>query len=422
MEKLRVIARRELLRIASLNSLSVILKIATGLVTSKVIALFIGPAGMALTGNLRNFLTSVETISTLGFQNGIVKYTTDANSEEALKRVISTVAISLLGIVAILSIILFFGASAFSIMIFDDSREYDFVFRILALALPWYVASMLMVSVLNGLGKFRSVISINMIGNLLSLVVSVVLIYRYRTAGALAASVIAPALMFFVTIFFARQTIGISIFKDFSFDRKLIRNLSEYSLMALFSAVFAPLVFVAIRNHVIDRCGIVEAGWWDGILRISSYYMLFLSTLLAVYFLPNLAKSERLEGMKPVFWNYFQWILPPFAFGLVLLFFARELVIQILFTDDFRGMSNLFFWQLTGDFLKAAALILGYAFFARKLTLAFIVTESFSLTVLWFSSITLSDAYGVEGIVMAHALTYLIYLLVLIWYFRKSLF
>src|SRR5690606_17191281 len=139
MEKLRVIARRELLRIASLNSLSVILKIATGLVTSKVIALFIGPAGMALTGNLRNFLTSVETISTLGFQNGIVKYTTDANSEEALKRVISTVAISLLGIVAILSIILFFGASAFSIMIFDDSREYDFVFRILALALPWYV-------------------------------------------------------------------------------------------------------------------------------------------------------------------------------------------------------------------------------------------------------------------------------------------
>src|SRR5690606_20900264 len=161
-----------------------------------------------------------------GFQNGIVKYTTDANSEEALKRLISTVAISLLGIVAILSIILFFGASAFSIMIFDDSREYDFVFRILALALPWYVASMLMVSVLNGLAKFRSVISINMIGNLLSLVVSVVLIYRYRTAGALAASVIAPALMFFVTIFFARQTIGISIFKDFSFDRKLIRNLS----------------------------------------------------------------------------------------------------------------------------------------------------------------------------------------------------
>jgi PST family polysaccharide transporter len=39
------------------------------------------------------------------------------------------------------------------------------------------------------------------------------------------------------------------------------------------------------------------------------------------------------------------------------------------------------FWQLVGDVLKVASLILGYQFFAKKLTVAFIVTELLSLSI-----------------------------------------
>ncbi|HBK83540.1 MAG TPA: O-antigen translocase, partial [Flavobacterium sp.] len=45
------IAKKELLKITSLNSVSVFFKIIIGFITSKVIALFIGPSGMALVGN-----------------------------------------------------------------------------------------------------------------------------------------------------------------------------------------------------------------------------------------------------------------------------------------------------------------------------------------------------------------------------------
>ena len=40
---------------ASLNSISVIVKIIAGFLTSKALALFVGSEGMALVGNLRNF-------------------------------------------------------------------------------------------------------------------------------------------------------------------------------------------------------------------------------------------------------------------------------------------------------------------------------------------------------------------------------
>ena len=78
----KTIKRTPLFKVASLNSVSVILKIAIGVITSKVLAVFIGPSGLALTGNLKNFLTSVESIATLGFQNGIVKYVVDAKNDE----------------------------------------------------------------------------------------------------------------------------------------------------------------------------------------------------------------------------------------------------------------------------------------------------------------------------------------------------
>ena len=96
-------------------------------------------------------------------------------------------------------------------------------------------------------------------------------------------------------------------------------------------------------------------------------------------------------------------------------------IIQVLFTKQFLPVSKLFFWQLIGDTFKAASFILGYQFYAKKLTKAFIFFELFSLAVLYFSSIYFISIYQIEGVVMAYAVTYGIYLGSLSIYFRKSL-
>jgi len=105
-----------------------------------------------------------------------------------------------------------------------------------------------------------------------------------------------------------------------------------------------------------------------------------------------------------------------------LIYFSRFFIIKLLFTNSFIPVTALFFWQLLGDIFKVASLILGFQFFAKKLTLAFIVSELFSLGVLYFSSHYLILNFGIQGIVMAQALDNFIYLLILIIYFRKSLF
>ncbi len=419
----KAIIRTPLFKITSLNGISVFIKIIMGLITSKILAVFVGPSGMALVGNFRNFLTTIENISTLGFQNGIVKYVVEAKDHNAqLKKIITTVSISLILISVILSSILFFFSKDLNAYIFGNSFEYSFVFRALALVLPWYAISIFFLSIINGLGRFKRVIYSNIIGNSIGLLVSILMILEYKTFGALLSIVITPSLLFFVTFYFISKEFD--FFKTLSFDSfdfKIIKKLSSYSLMALVSSVLGPLVFLTIRKNVIDTVGIEQAGFWETMTRISNYYLMFIATILTVYFFPKLASAKDTLASKKVFWSYYKGIMPLFMIVLVVIYLCRELLIQLLFTKDFLGVSPLFFWQLIGDFFKAGSLILGYQFFAKKLTVAFIVTEISSLFIMYVFSIYFVTLFGIEGVVIAHALTYFIYWIVLGFYFRKNL-
>ena len=82
MKFLKEIATKPLFKVTSLNGISILIKFLIGFITSKVIAVFVGPSGMALVGNLRNFLTTTEAFASLGFENGVVKYVAEQKDEK----------------------------------------------------------------------------------------------------------------------------------------------------------------------------------------------------------------------------------------------------------------------------------------------------------------------------------------------------
>jgi len=412
-----------LFKVTSLNGISVLVKIVTGFVTSKIIAVFLGPSGMALVGNFRNFITAVENIGTVGFQNGIIKYVADFhNKEDSLKSFLATVTTIIFIVVLLLSGVLFFTADYWNVKLFGAHFQHDTIFKTLAFCLPWYIGSILLTSVLNGLEAYGKVIQINIIGNVLGMLLSLGLIYQYKEFGALLAIVMAPTIVFLVTVFYLYKKLNYFKISFSNLNSTFLKNLSEYSLMALVSAVLGPIVLLSLRNTVIHTISYEAAGYWEALVRISSYYFLFLSTILTVYYLPKLSKSESEAATKKLFWSYFKGIIPFFIIGLVVLYFSRVYLIPLLFSHDFQPVSDLFFWQFIGDVFKAISLILGYQFFAKKLTKAFIISEVFSFAVLWISGRYLMSVFGIEGIVMANAVTYAVYLITLTVYFRKSLF
>ena len=423
MKFLKSIFKDSLFKFVTLNSLSVALKIGIGFVTSKCLAVFVGASGMAFVGNFRNFLSSTEAISTLGLESGIVTYVSEnKNNATIFRKVVSTAFFSLLSICFLVSLTLYFASSYFDLKLFEGRLQFQFVIQILAVVLPFYIGNIFFVAIINGLGNFKKVLYVSIFGSILGLIFSMLLISNFKIQGALLSLIFAPSLLIGFSFFQLNKQIAIfEIIKFEYFDFSILKNFSSFTLMAMVSSVFGPLVLIAIRTMIIDKLGLQQAGFYEAISRISSYYLLFILSILSIYFLPKMAQSKSYKDDKILTVQYLKGVLPVFGLGLILVYFARFFIVKTLFTSEFIPTTNLFFWQLIGDFLKAASFVLAFQFYAKKLTKAFIFFELLSLSIQYFATCFFMEQFQIEGIVMAHAYTYLIYLVVLCIYFRKSL-
>lgn len=413
-----------LIKVASLNSVSLITKIVGGLLTSNAIAHFIGPEGMALIGNLRNFLYSIQSIATLGLYNGVVKYVAEFknNTLELSKTISSAFYLGFISTVVV-SFLCYFNADAINDIIFPEYNDYAYVIKVLAIALPFYTLNLFSFSILNGFSKFKILIIINIIGQIMGVAVTLILIYKNRIDGALISIAISESLIFLITLVgIINQRTLMPLIKVKSVRFSTVKKLSSFSIMALFSAIVIPFVAIAIRSYIIDHVGFKEAGFWEGMNRISNYYLMFVSSLLTLYILPRLSEIDNAKEFRNEVFNFYKTIIPIFAFGLFLIYLFRTYIITIVFSSEFKPMEELFLWQLLGDFVKVLSIVIAYQFLAKKMFWHYMITEAFSVIILYLSSILFIDMYGVKGANIAHFVTYVLYYGVILLIFSSSLF
>ena len=66
--------KNDLIKVFSLTALSTSVKMVTALITTKVVAIIVGPSGVALLGQLTNFVTIILNLASGGINNAITKY------------------------------------------------------------------------------------------------------------------------------------------------------------------------------------------------------------------------------------------------------------------------------------------------------------------------------------------------------------
>jgi PST family polysaccharide transporter len=413
-----------LIKVAQFNSASIITKIVAGILTSKAIAVFIGVEGMALIGNLRNFLSAIQSIAILGFYKGLVKYISEfKNNALELSKTLSTAYYFGFFSTILLSFICYYNAEGINNLLFSSNFNYSYIIKILAFALPFYALNMFCFAIINGFKKYKILYIINIIGQILGLLITLLLIYQGKIDGALTAVVIAPSLIFLITLVGIVNRRGlISSVKISNVDYNILNKLAPFSLMALVTTVGLPLIYIVIRNYIIDTVGIKEAGYWEAMNRISDYYLMFVSSLITLYVLPRFSEITNKNEFKSEIISLYKSLVPIFALGLFLIYLLRPFIIRIVFTKAFLPVENLFGWQLLGYFVKILSMIIAYQFIAKKMFMHFIIIEFFLVVIIYFSSVYLVDVFGVEGVVLAHFISYLMYFGMVILMFNSSLF
>ncbi len=413
-----------LIKVTSLKTAAILTRMIAGILTSKAIAVFIGAEGLALIGNLRNFVSSIQSVAILGFYKGAVKYIADYKENIVrLSRTISTVYY--IGFVSsiLVSLLCYFNAESINNIIFPNYNSYGYVIKIFAIVLPFYSLNMFSFSIMNGFSKYKILIIINIIGQILGVSITLLLIFQRKLEGALVSVVIAESLIFLITlvgIINRRSLTPLIQVKYVSFS--YFKRLSSYSVMALFSAVMLPIVALAIRSYIIENIGYKDAGFWEAMTRISKYYLMMVSSLMALYILPRLSEINTAKAFKKEVFGFYKTIIPILLLGFSLIYLLKPYIITIVFSEEFEPVENLFLWQLLGDFLKVLSMVIAYQFLAKKMFWHYVVTEAFLIIILYTTSIYFIKMFGVEGAVIGHFVSYLMYYGVILLIFRSSLF
>ena len=395
----------------------------TGLVSVKVVAAIIGPAGVALVGQLQNFSTIAMQLASGGINNGITKYVAEYHdNEEKTRSYIGTalwITIVCSISVGLLMILLHRQLSEWIML----SPEYGYVFVIFGFTVLLYALNSMLISIVNGFKEFGRYVRINIANSLVGLVFTVMFAWTMGLRGALISAVTYQSIMFFVTLWMIRRLPWVErrIIRE-KFDRLVAKDYFKFSLMALTSAAVVPVSQMLLRGYVITQISPMEAGWWEGMNRISNMYLMVITSSFGVYYLPRLSELSDTKELRREIFKAYKVLVPMMLGGFVLIYLLRFIVIRILFTPEFMPMSKLFGWQLAGDFFKISSWLLAYLMVAKSMTRKFIATEIiFSLLYVVLGLLFVRYNNSVVGLNQAYLINYVLYMGCMIWFFKKTI-
>lgn len=412
-----------LIKTSLLNAIAVTIKVFTLLGLNKVLAIYVGPAGYAAIGNLQNALQMLTTFAGGSISNGVVKYTAEYYDNELKQRLVWRTAgtISLFG-----SIINGLFISIFSRQIsqwFLKDEKFSSVFIWFSITLVFFVFNTLLLAILNGKKEIHYYISANIAGSIFSVIITSLLAMKLGLYGALTALAIYPSLSFIITLIICYKT---DWFK-FSYllgkiNKETTINLSKYIIMALTSAACVPVSHILVRNHLGATFGWNSAGYWEAIWRLSTAYLMLITTTLSLYYLPRLSEIKKIKDLKTEIMKCYKIILPLVATCGIAMFLLRDFIIELLFTADFAPMRELFALQMIGDIFKIGSWLLSFVLVSRAMIKIFVVTEVLFSLIFIALTYLFTKKFGLEGVILAYTINYALYWLAMSIIIKQTVF
>ena len=401
-----------LLKMTSLNAAVIGIRLVISLFVQREIFEIVGKAGYAKIGSLRNLMQILTSVTSFGVFNGIVKYVAEYKDDKPeLQKLFSTTFVfATVGSIISIIFLLWFAEPMSERFFF--TKDYTFIIKLVALIVPCIAIQRVFNGVVNGLSKYKHFAKIEMAAYLLSVGLTLYMLYIDQLDGVLIAIAVTPAIQLSVMIFFFIRVLREYVqFSKLNFKVPYLKNLMAFALMSFFSTVLLNQLEIEIRRVITLKITEEAAGVWTGLTYVSKNYMVFSNALFTLYVIPAFAAIHTATGFKKEVKNIYKTLLPLFGLGMLLVYFGRHIIIFLIYPDA-PEMAPLFKWQLLGDFVRLASLILAHQFIAKKLVGYFIATELLSLGLFFGLSYYLVDDYGVEGVPMAHFLRFIIYFVV----------
>ena len=410
-----------LIKTSFYTSISTAINFISGFIVVKVVAVKIGPKGIAYVGQFQNTTAILTMLATAAITTGVVKYLAQHKSDPVKSlQIINTAFLIVFFSSLIISLFVMLTSSYLSEAAFK-TKDFWIVYFLFGLFTAAISFNIIFSAILNGLQEIRKFTILNICSSLIGVVITVIFAHTLGLEGVLIASTATAIIVFFINIYLFNK-LGIKWKPDFkSWDKKVVKMLSAFSLMAVVTGFVVPTMQILVRDRIMLQFSVADAGYWQAVTKISDYYLGFITSVLGVYYMPKLSEIQSKVELRNEIMKGYKTILPVVGIIAFLIWLLKGFIIHILFTPEFLPMKPLFTFQLLGDFFKIGSWLLAYMMIAKAMTKAFMISEiAFSASYVILSYYFMNH-YGIIGATYSFCANYGLYWIFMWFIMRKEI-
>lgn len=408
-----------LIKTSFYTSISTAINFISGFIIIKVVAVKIGPEGIAFVGQFQNTTSILTMLATAAISSGVIKYLAEhRNDNIKSSQIINTAFLIVFFSSLIISVFVMITCGLLSRAAFKTT-DYWIVYFLFGLFVMAISFNVMFLAILNGLKEIRKLTIVNILSSLIGVTITVIFAYSFGIIGVLISSTASAIIFFLINIYFFNK-LNINWKPNFkSWDKSIVKMLSAFSLMAIVSGFVVPLMQILVRDRIILKFSIADAGYWQAVTKISDYYLAFVTSVLGVYYMPRLSEIRHKIQLRNEILKGYKTILPVVGTIAFLIWLLKVFIINILFTPEFLPMKPLFAYQLLGDFFKIGSWLLAYLMIAKAMTKTYIVTEIIFAASYVVLSYYFMHRFGIIGATYSFCINYGLYWIVM-WIVMKK--
>lgn len=405
---------RDIMKATSLFGGVQVFNIIIAIIRSKIIAIFLGPAGMGILGLLTSTAGLVGSLSNFGLGTSAVRdiaAAMESGDQNRINKVV-TVFRRLVWITGLLGAVTTFIAAPWLSRLTFGTNDYTLAFMWLSCSLLFNQLISGQNVLMQGMRKLKYLAKANMLGSLVGLLVSVPLYYYYRIDGIVPAILLTSLFLLGITWYFARK---IKIERAEVTPKETIfegKEMLKMGFMLSLSGLITTGASYIVRVFIGNTGSLEDVGFYSAGFAIIGTYVGLVFTAMSTDYYPRLSGVAN-DSKKAILLMNQQaeialLILSPIL--TVFLIFINWAVI-LLYSTAFTPVNGLIQWAALGMYFKAASWSIAFILLAKGNSKLFFLNEL--IVDIYMLSLNLLGyhLFGLDGLGISFLISYALYFL-----------
>jgi enterobacterial common antigen flippase len=371
---------KSIFRATAILSGSSIISIILGMVSAKVLALYLQPSGYGYYGLLQSFIGLTTLIAGLGMATGLVRLGAAAakrNDEQAIANLRGGAWV-LFGGVAVIAMA---GLTLFRVAISRwalGTPEHGWTIVAMGFALLFTIAGNIQIGILNAYHRVTSLAKYGVINTLFASLITICAVILWQTRGVVPAIIAGAVLTYAASRYFIHRELGAVKAKPTRAEAvKSAWDLLRFGAPFTASSLVGAGVQLALPMVVVHLLNPESVGYYKAATAISVGYLGFLVTAMGQDYYPRLsAVADKPKELVKLINEQHRLVMllgVPMILGMLALL---PVFIPLVYSNKFTPTVEILEWQLIGDLFKFSSWTMSFAVLARCKSSVYFLMES----------------------------------------------